>query len=195
MSLRIFWASNPNTLFPAFISLSSSQHLTLWISHHLPHSTGALSLNFPSFWLFLHSLILATCPHVCACSVIELCSTLCDSMEWTVAHQAALSMEFSSQEYWSGFHFFLQGIFLTLGSNPHLPCLLHFRQILYHWATREAHLSLAYPLNDSTFAHLIPYSTCSPGHFHPLLGFSYHQLTGFWHLCLQLRLPANVTGT
>ena len=29
----------------------------------------------------------------------------------------------------------LQGIFLTQGSNPHL---LHCRQILYHWATREA---------------------------------------------------------
>ena len=34
-------------------------------------------------------------------------------------------------------HFLLQGIFLTQGSNP---CLLqHCRQILNHWATREAH--------------------------------------------------------
>ena len=32
-------------------------------------------------------------------------------------------------------HFLLQGIFLTKGSNTHL---LHCRQILYHWATREA---------------------------------------------------------
>ena len=32
-------------------------------------------------------------------------------------------------------HFFLQGIFLTQESNPHL---LHYRQILYHWATWEA---------------------------------------------------------
>ena len=133
-----------NTLFPVFISLSSPQHLTLWTSHHLSHSTGALSLNFPSFWLLLHSLILASCPHECACSVTESCSTLCDSMD-CIAHQAALSMEFSRQEYWSGFHFFLQGIFLTLGSNPHLPCLLHFRQILY-WATREAHFVLTSPL-------------------------------------------------
>ena len=30
----------------------------------------------------------------------------------------------------------LQGIFLTQGSNPHLLCLLHGRQILYCWATR-----------------------------------------------------------
>ena len=33
-------------------------------------------------------------------------------------------------------HFFLQVIFLTQGSNS---CLLHCRQILYHWATREDH--------------------------------------------------------
>ena len=29
-------------------------------------------------------------------------------------------MEFPRQEYWSGTHFLLQGIFLTQGSNPHL---------------------------------------------------------------------------
>ena len=32
-------------------------------------------------------------------------------------------------------HFLYHGIFLTQGSNP---CLLHCRQILYHWATQEA---------------------------------------------------------
>ena len=39
----------------------------------------------------------------------------------TVAHQAPLSMGFSRQEYWSGLHFLLQGIFPTQGLNP---CLL-----------------------------------------------------------------------
>ena len=33
----------------------------------------------------------------------------------------------------------LQGIFLTQGSNLHL---LHCRQILYYWATREAHKNI-----------------------------------------------------
>ena len=47
---------------------------------------------------------------------------------WTVACQAPLSMEFSRQEYWSGSHFPLQGIFPTQGSNP---SFLHCRQILY----------------------------------------------------------------
>ena len=39
---------------------------------------------------------------------------------WTVACQAPLSMEFPRQEYWSGCHFLLQGIFLTQGPNPYL---------------------------------------------------------------------------
>ena len=46
----------------------------------------------------------------------------------TVASQAPLSMEFSRQEYWSGWPFLLQGIFQTQGLNPGL---LHCRQILY----------------------------------------------------------------
>ena len=40
---------------------------------------------------------------------------------WTVAYQASLSMGFSSQEYWSGLPFLLQGIFPTQGLNPGLP--------------------------------------------------------------------------
>ena len=48
---------------------------------------------------------------------------------WTVAYQALLSMGFPRQEYWSGGAIsFLQGIFLTQGSNM---CLLHCRWILY----------------------------------------------------------------
>ena len=43
------------------------------------------------------------------------CLSLCDP--WMVARQAPLSIGFFRQEYWSGLHFFLQGIFLTQGSN------------------------------------------------------------------------------
>ena len=46
---------------------------------------------------------------------------------WSVAHQTPLSMGFSKQEYWSGLHALLQGIFLTQGSNPHLLYLLHWQ--------------------------------------------------------------------
>ena len=48
---------------------------------------------------------------------------------WTIAYQAPLSTEFSKQDYKSGYHSLLQGIFLIWGSNSGL---LHCRQILYH---------------------------------------------------------------
>ena len=43
-----------------------------------------------------------------------------------IACQTLLSMEFSRQEYGSGLHFLLQGIFPTQGLNPHLLHLLHW---------------------------------------------------------------------
>ena len=48
----------------------------------------------------------------------------------TIAHQAALSVGFLGQEYWSGLHFLLQQIFLIQGSNS---CLLHWQADSYHW--------------------------------------------------------------
>ena len=47
----------------------------------------------------------------------KFCLTL--ATPWTVANQAPLTLGFSRQEYWSGLHFLLQGIFLTQGLNPH----------------------------------------------------------------------------
>ena len=43
--------------------------------------------------------------------------------------------DFPGKNTGMGGHFLLQGIFPTQGSNLHL---LHIRQILYRWATREA---------------------------------------------------------
>ena len=69
-------------------------------------------------------------------------SVVSDSLwsPWTVAHQASLSMEFSWQQYWSGFcfHSLLQGIFLTQGLNLGL---LHCRQILHH-LSHQGHLKV-----------------------------------------------------
>ena len=56
--------------------------------------------------------------------VAHSCLTLCDPMDYIIAHQTPLSMEFPKQEYWSGLPF-LQGIFPTQGSNPGL---LHCKQ-------------------------------------------------------------------
>ena len=56
---------------------------------------------------------------------------------WTVVHQACSPWDFAGKKTGMGFHFLLQGIFLSQGLNPCLLCLLYCRQILYHWATRE----------------------------------------------------------
>ena len=42
---------------------------------------------------------------------------------WTVAHQASLSMEFSRQEYWSGFLFPFSGDLPNPGKEPKSPAL------------------------------------------------------------------------
>ena len=55
--------------------------------------------------------------------VAQLCPTLCDPMDWTVAHQAPLSMEFSRQEYWSGFPCPSPGYLPNLWVKPQSPTL------------------------------------------------------------------------
>ena len=73
--------------------------------------------------------------------------TLCNPMD-CIACQAPLSMGFSRQEYWSGLPFLLQGICLTLGSNPGL---LHCRRILY-CLSHQGSLVGMYPCFCWTFA-------------------------------------------
>ena len=63
-------------------------------------------------------------------SVAESCPTLCDPMNCnpqTIACQAPLSMKFSRQEYQSGCHFLLHGIFLTYRLNLLLLHLLNWQ--------------------------------------------------------------------
>ena len=63
---------------------------------------------------------------------------------WTVACQTSLSMGFPRQEYWSGLPFPPPEDL----PNPGIaPSLLHCRQILYHWPTREV---LCFQLDEST---------------------------------------------
>ena len=72
-------------------------------------------------------------------------SVMSDSLQPTglfVAHQAPLSVGFSRQEYWSGCHFLLQGIFPTQGSN-----LLHWQGHsfpLHHWGSPSSYVMLHY---------------------------------------------------
>ena len=79
-------------------------------------STGFLMVNL---WTVLFN---SSVLRVCMLSSVQLFET-----PWTVDYQASLYMELSRQEYWSGCHFLLQGIFLTQGSNPPLLRLLHWQ--------------------------------------------------------------------
>ena len=60
------------------------------------------------------------------CTVCELCMCVLSRVRlfatpWTVAHQAALSMGFPRQEYWSGLPFPLAGDLPDLGVEPMSP--------------------------------------------------------------------------
>ena len=72
---------------------------------------------------------------------------------WTVACLAPVSMRFSRQEYWSEFHFLLQGIFPNERSNLCLLHLLHAGGFFTHWATWEtpwniySNLHITYKIN------------------------------------------------
>ena len=65
---------------------------------------------------------MCVCVCVCVLSHVQLFTT-----PWTVACQAALSMEFSRQEYWSGLPFPSPGIFPAQGSNLSLLHLLDWQ--------------------------------------------------------------------
>ena len=70
---------------------------------------------------------------------------LCDPMDYNLPYSSV--MGFSGQEYWSGLHFLLQGIFLTQGLNP---CLLH----VLHWQVDSSplsHLGSLYIVNSTEY--------------------------------------------
>ena len=54
-------------------------------------------------FIFLSSTLKVTREHVCACSVASVLSN--SANPWTLACQAPLSVEFSTQEYWTGLPF------------------------------------------------------------------------------------------
>ena len=62
----------------------------------------------------------------------SVCSVMSDSeTNWTVTHQAPLSLGIPSKNTGVDCHFLLQGILPTQRSNPCLLCLLHCRPVLY----------------------------------------------------------------
>ena len=112
---------------------------------------------------------------------------------WTAAHQAPLSMGFSSKSTQVGCHALLQGVFPTQGSNPGLQ---HCKQIRYHWATREA--SQVFPSSPQYFKksllvfYFVFYVPCYlNGRMN--LGFTAHQIPWRKHMDLNcLKVHCNI---
>ena len=61
-----------------------------------------------------------------ACSVAQSSLTLCDPMDCSPTGSSLLG-NFPGKNTGGNYHFPLQGIFLTQGSNPCLSCLLHWQ--------------------------------------------------------------------
>ena len=91
---------------------------------------------------------ISMCVCVFVCMHLLSCVQLCSSMDCT-AHQAPLSIGCSSKNTEVGYHFLLQGMFPTQGSNPHL---LH----LLCWQAGSLPLShLGSPVQDTVTRRII----------------------------------------
>ena len=99
-------------------------------SHQIRRTTGSVKI-------FLLRVNVALCVHA---KLLQLCPTLRPYGLYPA--RLHCTWDFPGKNTAVGCHALLQGIFLTRGSNPHLPKLLHCRRILYCWATREAKCGL-----------------------------------------------------
>ena len=85
-----------------------------------PQGKPTIKLNWVRNWRILMG-------NLHACMLSWFCHVWLFATLWTAAFQAPLSMGFSRQEFWSGCHVLLQGIFPTQGLNLCLLCLLHWQ--------------------------------------------------------------------
>ena len=75
----------------------------LRFQRHLLHSLKTLSEDHVKKIYILYLLLQNQIMTVCVCVLSHFSHVQLFVTSWTVAHQAPLSMEFSRQEYWSGF--------------------------------------------------------------------------------------------
>ena len=92
---------------------------------------------FPLLHVLLEDQCVMTWEFANSCCSSVTCSVVSNSLRLHGLEPARVICPWNSPDKKTGVgcHFFLQGIFLTQGSNPHC---LRCRQILYHWATGEA---------------------------------------------------------
>ena len=83
------------------------------------------------------------------CLVTQLCQILCDLMDYSPPGSSVLAGS-PDKNTGVGCHAFLQGIFLTQGSNPGLP---HCRWIPYHLSHQGSPSYISYILYIFSFLH------------------------------------------
>ena len=83
------------------------------------------------------------------CLVTQLCQILCDLMDYSPPGSSVLA-DSPDKNTGVGCHAFLQGIFLTQGSNPGLP---HCRWIPYHLSHQGSPSYISYILYIFSFLH------------------------------------------
>ena len=80
-------------------------------------------------WLKKKSFVMIQIRFICKYKCRHFSRVQLFATPWAAVRQAALSMGFSGQGYWSGLHFLLQGIFPTQVLNLSLLHLPHWRWI------------------------------------------------------------------
>ena len=123
---------NLTLLLHYYITLSTYMCQTPHIFSFINWGHGSRTLcllyrNSMAYFNFIYQLIFLPILMQLYCmlsrfSHVQLFATL-----WTTGCQVPLSMGFTRQDYWSGCHALLQGIFPTQGLNPSFLCLLHWQ--------------------------------------------------------------------
>ena len=123
LSMSVYWQRMLSSELLLKESIMTGKDTRLFNPTHLGLGVECGVITYVAYNSKTSSVLL----HACALSrfsSVRLFATLC-----TIAHQAPVSMGFSREESWSGFHALLQGLFLTQGSNLRLLRLLHCRDV------------------------------------------------------------------
>ena len=117
------------------LSHKGSPRILEWIAYPFSSAcswprnrTGVSSIagRFFTYWAWRKPNV-CVCVCVCVCMQVQVSPVWLFVILWTVALQAPLSMGLSRQNTGVGFHYLLQGIFPTQGSNLHPLCLLNWQ--------------------------------------------------------------------
>ena len=160
----MFWNFNfsisPSNEYSGLISCRSDWFNLLAVQSLLQHHNSKASVHQHSdFFKVQLSHPYRTTGKSMKVQVSQLCLTLCDPMDCSPPASSIHGI-FPDKNTGVGWHFLIQGIFLTQGSNQ---CLSHCRQALYHLSYQGIPTGKSIALTTQTFVAKGLYSPWSPG--------------------------------